>query len=461
MKVKLLVVWALAILALGAINMFKGSVDPLVSSKLAVKTVNGENTEFVAQKAYENSKDGLGALGTLLKIGVILSAGAYTVLSLKKSKTNITNGAAGLCVAFLAIGLSSCKPYNKPIYVEVKPSETVYVIPLVGDTKDQAKMDSSKYEEFKKLGVKRIQVPMEWISLGRTSGNGKYIPTIRVIKVDRSSVTRWWSKESDKGSTGGDQAVHVESKDSVNFSLGFKATAYIAEEDTSTFLYYNANRIKESGGESYQVVGLDEIMDMEILTMIQKVSSTEFGKFNMDEGRAQKTEIYGKIDTEVIPFFKKRGITIITIAQTGGMCYENPSIQKAIDQTIMDQQLKVSAEAKRESQMVENETIKLAATSKAAALMTEKEAEAKAIFLIQEQTAKGMQLVAEASKAAGSSSAYIELQKLEVAKKFAEKYQGGVPGVLVMGGKDGAGSASNLILPIPSSMMQQATPEQK
>ncbi len=455
MKAKNVVIWLFAIVAITAINIWNTTVDPLVGSKLAAETVNGGDSAFMAQRLYEGAKEFGWGLKALLSFFVALGAWALTrnkaQAILKRASESVGVLVSG---SIITLGMTGCKPFNTPEYVEVRPSETAYFIPLVGDNKEaQAQFDSKAYESYKKVGIKRILVPKEWLPTGRMNSDGKWIPTARIIIVDRSSENRFWTKEQNKGSTKEDQAVSVESKDSVAFSMGFKVTAYVAEEDTSTFLYFNANRIKESGTGSYQVVGLDEIMDNEVLTRIQKVVATEFGKYALDEGRTMKSEVYAKVDADVIPFFKTRGITILTIAPIGGLTYDNPKIQDAIDKTVMDQQSKVSALAEKDAQLVKNETIKLEAEAKASATLTAATAEAQGKFVVQEQIAKGMKLVSDAAKEAGSSDAYIRLQQLDVMRETAKQYKGGVPAVLIIGG-NGANGASPL-LPITPDVLRQ------
>ena len=437
-----------AILAISFIQLWHTALDPLVGSKLAAETVNGGDSAFIAQRLYDAGNDLTWTIRSIVSALIFIFALVFTFKSAAKK-------AAVMGLLITTVGLTSCKPYNTKEFVEIKPSQTAYFIPLIGENKtSQVKFDSESYEAFKKVGVKRIEIPKEWLQTGRADSEGKWIPSARVLIVDRSSITRHWTKDGYTGSTKEDQAVHVESKDSVNFTLGFRVTAYVAEEDTSKFLYYNSNRIKEASGGSYQVIGLDEILDNEVLARIQKVASVEFGSYDLDAARTKKAEVYKKIDEEVIPFFHERGITILTIAQTGGLDYENKQIQAAIDRTVMDQQLKVSALAEKEAQLVKNETIKLEAEAKASAMLTAAKAEAEAKFVVQEQVAKGMLLVADATKQTGSSDAYIRLQELEVKKELAKQYKGGVPSVLIIGGSSGTNGLTPFLPITPETLRQ-------
>ena len=94
----------------------------------------------------------------------------------------------------LSFVFTSCKPYQKPVWVEVGANETAYVIPMeTGNKAGQTKMKSEAYLEQNKVATQRIYVPTQWIQTGRGAGSGKWIESIKVIKVDRTPVTREWN----------------------------------------------------------------------------------------------------------------------------------------------------------------------------------------------------------------------------------------------------------------------------
>ena len=53
---------------------------------------------------------------------------------------------------------------------------------------------------------------------------------VAVLKVDRSPVTREWNSAGGNRK-GSDQAIWIESADSVGFSMGVSCTAFIKEEE--------------------------------------------------------------------------------------------------------------------------------------------------------------------------------------------------------------------------------------
>jgi hypothetical protein len=209
--------------------------QPEASATLAVRQLNGDNSSAMAVRMFDA---GQGAV-QLLAAGAILLAGllcfskeiASALGKLKgrwfKAKTVIALGLVSL------FGLTGCmKSYDRPEYVEIDTSETGFLIPLEGDGTQQARFQSEDYLKQRKVATKRVQILHRWSQEGRISNDGRWIPTVRLVKVNRSPVTREWitdqsSQVASQGRTRSDKAIWIESADSVGFSMGFTCTAFI------------------------------------------------------------------------------------------------------------------------------------------------------------------------------------------------------------------------------------------
>ena len=236
-------------------------------------------------------------------------------------------------LAISVSGLAGCgfvKPYDKPEFVEIKPNQTAFVIPLEGATSDQGKFDSEKFLQDAQVASKRIQVPHKWVKTGKWRGSGQYMDTVRVIVVDRYPETREWSDKG-KGSFVG------ESKDSIKFKQGISATAQILEGDTAKFLY------------QYSGKPLQKVMDTEIRNKIGSVLLEKYGTMDIDKIRGSKDKIIDEVRKEVEPYFKKRGITLSNIGYIGDLQYLQSDVQEAINK-------KFKAEQEQRAQSISNKT---------------------------------------------------------------------------------------------------------
>jgi hypothetical protein len=262
-----------------------------------------------------------------------------------------------VCLLPLLLAVGCIRPYDVPEFAEIKNNESAYLIPLEGATKEQKKFESEEYLETRKVAIKRVQIPHRWVKTGRIlPSSGHYMDTVRLIVVNRSPVTREWTADEDSGTSNKNDAIWIESKDSVGFSVGFNCTAYINTPDTSKFLYMYPSTVKDQGSKDVDksVASLAHIMDTEIRARIQQVAMEVSSKDDLDDLRAKKQSLIDAVRADVVPFFASRGITITTIGMFGGFEYENEAIQTSIDNTFIAQQEKVITEAQFEAQGKKN-----------------------------------------------------------------------------------------------------------
>lgn len=397
-----------AIMAVGlwGVNVVWGeNVSPQIANAAVVASVNGDATDATAARSFIQNKDKVQSFaGIMFLLGMVLVWAAPVKNAMKAPFVNKAVPLIMLC--FMAASMTGCvRPFDTPEYVEIEPSQTAFVIPLEEGAKDQAKFNSESYFETKKVAMKRIQIPHRWNQTGRWSHQGEWIDTVRVIIVDRSPVTREWQAEDDSTKTKGkDMAIWIESSDSVGFSMGWSCSAYIKEDDASKFLYW------------YPSGALAIVMDGEIRARIQQTAAEVAAKYPLDSLREKKLEVAIAVKGDIQPFFAERGITITTIGMFGGMTYENPSIQTAIDATFISQQEKVNAAAMLAAQKDKNARIEQEAEALAKAAETKAGGEA-----------RGLELINTALAKAANNPQLVELRQLEVEAKRVEKWTGTYP----------------------------------
>ena len=192
-------------------------------------------------------------------------------------------------------------------------------------------------------------------------------------------------------------------------------------------------------------------MDNEVRGRIQQVAAEVAAKYPLDQLRSRKQEIADAVKQDVTNFFATRGVTVTTVGMFGGMTYENPAIQKSIDETFIAQQLKVVAEAKFDAQQKENERIELEATATAEKARREAQGIADARKVAAQAEAAAIREVNHASQEAQSNPLLIQLKTLEVEKARVEKWDGRFP-QWWLGGSGGAGGPNILFqMPVPVS----------
>lgn len=231
------------------------------------------------------------------------------------------------------------KPYDKPEFVTIEPHQTAFLIPLIGDTSNQASFESEEMLMQAKVSTKEIQIPHRWVQTGRKHWQGEYRDTMALIIVDRSPVTREWSSTDGVGTSAVNQAIYAESSESIGFSAGMNCSAQIySEEDAVKFLYCYNNK------------PLSEIMDSEIRARVESKFVEECASRTLNEILTQKEDIMKSVRDDVTTYFAERGITITVLGMKDGLEYDDATIQKSIND-------KFSSEMKLTTQKNENERI--------------------------------------------------------------------------------------------------------
>ena len=276
---------------------------------------------------------------------------------------------AMLCLLLVGImfSLIGCrKPYDTPEFVTIEASQTAFLIPLVGDSSDQASFESEEMLEQAKVATKEIQIPHRWVQTGRKNWQGDWRPSAKLIVVERKPVSRSW--ESGDSAATSQNAIWGETSDGIGFYVGMSCSAQINEEDATKFLYRFNN------------TPLETIIDNEIKTMVKDEFNRQASKYSSTELHSNKTNIIKDVKDTVTGYFKEFGITITVLGTNEGFSFENQTIQSAIDKKFASEQELVTQQNMNEvtiaKAQAEAEATKIAAQAKAEVVLIEAEAEA-------------------------------------------------------------------------------------
>lgn len=305
------------------------------------------------------------------------------------------------------------KPYDKPELVTISASQTAFLIPLTGDSTDQASFQSEELLAQAKVATKQVQIPHRWLQTGRHSG--KWIAAAKLIVVERTPETREWNSTSDSGTSSKNQAVYAESKESIGFSVGINISAQIWDEDDAVkFLY------------SYNNKTLESIMDTEIRARVETDFVEKCAKYSMEDILLCKEEIMNYVREDVVSYFSDKGITITNIGMKDGVEYDNQDIQNAINE-------KFSSAQKLTTQQNNN-----------AVAISKAEAEKESAILKAQGAAEALEISstaeAEANKRIAESLTpeFVEYNKTN---RYMDKWDGSVPTVQT-------GESTSLILDV-------------
>jgi hypothetical protein len=178
----------------------------------------------------------------------------------------------------------------------------------------------------------------------------EWIPSIRVIKVKRSLVSREWTPP-DKGTAQKDESIPVVTKDSIQLGVGLAVTAYIEEEEAATYLYYHG------------VTPLAQVMDSNLRNWCVAELTKAYGTMELAEAQTNFPVIFAKVFQEAQKFFKTKGISVQQLGNAEGYEFKNPKIQDSINSTFIAEQDNKTAAMEKQAQDTRN--LKLVASAKA------------------------------------------------------------------------------------------------
>lgn len=247
----------------------------------------------------------------------------------------------------VAFTLASCvRPYDKPEFVTIEPSQTAFLIPLVGDTETQASFESEELLANAKVAMKEVQIPHRWVQTGRWDWIGEWRPTMRLIVVERKPETREWNGTDGTGTSTANQAIYAESSESIGFSVGMNCSAQIdTEDDAVKFLY------------SYNNKPLAEVMDTEIRARVESVFVEECAKRSLNDILREKEAIMEAVREDVMGYFENKGITITVLGMKDGLEYDDAAIQQSINEKFSSEQRLTTQENENKRIVSEAEAI--------------------------------------------------------------------------------------------------------
>lgn len=249
------------------------------------------------------------------------------------------------CVVAVVL-LASCGPYKKELVEEIENHETAFVIPIeYGTAENQAKLMSEEYLDKMKIASKRVILGQRKQQLGRLWFNYRYIPTERVVKVDRTPVTKDWTTVKEKdGKVVQDKGFPLASQDSVGFTVGINLTCMIEEKDAARYLYH------------FRAKSLSETVDDVVRGFVQNALSDEIGTRKLTECQLSKVEIMRKVQERVEKQLAEYGIRLVTIGLADEFLYDNERVQEAIDMVYVNESKVRQAQQAQEEAAILNKT---------------------------------------------------------------------------------------------------------
>ncbi len=323
------------------LNIFYAPQATLLSGQVAGKQFQNSDTAYTTSVYVMRFLSGLGGLFTLLFLAVLLIIWITPIRELvKRVKT--------LFVVVLTIGgtilfgaTNSHGYYEKSDYTQaytILPNESAFWIPDAGANKDsQSQFDSEDYLKANKVAVKRFVVPH-----AKLSGTGAffdyYVPSGRLIIVDRTPFSREWVAATDRGTSHKNESFPCQSKEGLNIGIAVSAGASVLEANAAKYLYRfgvlpavgersDPKVIFSSVYYSRKVADvMDDVGRKKIQTLVcQEIAARKFDQANEDMNLIMETT-----RTSATEYFASIGITLDFLGYADEWKFDS-DVQKAVN----------------------------------------------------------------------------------------------------------------------------------
>lgn len=331
-----------AVLLYGWINAVLNPIATIMSAQMAAKQFENSDTSYVESQLGMNFFGNLG-IPSIILLGVLLWIWWEPLKSIFKDG----GGLKALALTFLAAGMmfgsndTAYAYYDKSDYAEnyfILPNESAFFVPDVGANKDsQASFGSEKYYQANKIAAKRYGIPHTKLENSGLWSN-YYVPTGRLIIVDRTPYSREWTASKDRGTSTKDQSLPCQSKEGIDVTTEIAITTSILEENSAKYLFHFG--VEPPAGNRadpnviftsvYHARNLNSVMDTVVRTKIQGLVCKQIGNKTLDQVNEKSTEIMTEAEKEVTAFLLGRGITLDSMGWAGTFTF-TPGVQKAID----------------------------------------------------------------------------------------------------------------------------------
>lgn len=318
-------------------------ISPLVTGPAAGLQFENSNTAYL--QAYAGMRFNPIALG-LINFGSIVMLFFIWLRPLTRAFGSNAPIAAITAFAFMLYSMPAFAFFETTDKTEaytILPNESAFWIPDVGANKDsQGQMDSEDYLNSKKIALKRFVIPHQKLTgsggTGFFSGWDAYVPTGRLIIVDRKPFSREWVDAGDRGTSKDKQGFPCQSKEGLDVTVGISIGVEVTENDSAKFLYHFGVEAPKGQRSDPQVIftsvyygrTVESVMDDVGRKQVQTIVCEEISKRGFDDVNSQASLVIAAVREQSKNYLASVGITLKFIGWADTFTFSK-AVQDAVD----------------------------------------------------------------------------------------------------------------------------------
>lgn len=340
-----IVLTAIVILVMIAVNWFVTTAEPLVVGNLDNQLSNSNSAYMVARAAA----DGYSWLRTVVEFAGL---GALLLIWLSAITKFFKNEAVKLFAIAAVTGLLFTTPSyayysttDRAEAYEIQSNESAFWLQDVGANEDnQQRLMSEEYLEKNAVSEKLVFVPHH---IFRNSGGtgwldaDYYVPVKRLIIVDRTPYSREWVAAADRGTSAKNQGIVCQSSEGLDITVGIAISVKVNPEQAARFLYNFGIRDSQLSPEErvkpeiifksvYFGRSLEDVMDTTGHAIVSAEVCDALSQHGLEYDNAHAHDIMVSITNQTGVYLKSVGITLVNMGWSDTWTFSN-DVQAAIN----------------------------------------------------------------------------------------------------------------------------------
>lgn len=221
----------------------------------------------------------------------------------------------------------------------IQPNHSAFWIPGFGDSKNaQAESESEEFLNANKVQSKFFPIPHQKLAGSSYMSWDYYVPSGRLIIVDRSPFFHEWTRAGRGTDSDKDQSFPCHSKDNIRVTAEMSLAASVSEANAAKFLYYFGTKAPKGDPTEPEVIFTSVYYGKDLYDVmggwgrgeVQSHICREINLHDVGDLGLNGNLILDKIQSEVTEFFAKKGITIEYVGWAGGFGFP-PEVETAIN----------------------------------------------------------------------------------------------------------------------------------
>jgi hypothetical protein len=217
----------------------------LITGQAAGRQFDNTDTGYLTAVYTMNVFSAIGTITTVLFIGVLAAIWfkpARNAIRKVSERLAVLLAVGGALLIGTTDGRAFFEKVDRTEIYPILPNQSAFWIPEVGAVKDkQVQMDSEAFLNENKVQLNRFQIPHQ--KLAGSAGNSVfagwdyYVPSGRLIIVDRTPFSREWVDSAERGTSAKKEGFPCQSKEGLNITVGVALGASVSQANAAKYLF--------------------------------------------------------------------------------------------------------------------------------------------------------------------------------------------------------------------------------